>query len=98
MLLRLNRLQGITRWNTDKGANFLSTTVIYAENGRGKTSFAAMLRSLSASDPALLLERATIGAKTPPSVELLVDAGHGLETRLFNGAQWNASLPDFEYL
>lgn len=96
MLLRLIRLQGITRWNAEKGANFLRTTLVYAENGRGKTSFAAMLRSLSWNDAAVLLERATIGAKAPPTVELLVDDGDGHKKRHFNGKQWNASQPDIE--
>ena len=37
-------------------------TLIYAENGRGKTTLAAILRSLSTGDPVLIEERHRLGA------------------------------------
>jgi wobble nucleotide-excising tRNase len=64
-------------------------SLIYAENGRGKTTIAAILRSLSTGEPALIDERKRLGAANPPHV-VLTFAGAPL---VFQNGGWTAALP-----
>jgi len=50
-------------------------TLIFAENGRGKTTLCALLRSLESGNGAYLIGRSTLGAANPPEAEILTDAG-----------------------
>ena len=43
----------------------------YAENGRGKTTLAAVLRSLGSGDPVPIIERHRLAAANPPHIVLL---------------------------
>ena len=64
-------------------------TLLYAENGRGKTTLAAILRSLKTGEPALINERQRLGAANPPHV-VLTFAGAPL---VFQNGGWTAPLP-----
>lgn len=64
-------------------------TLLYAENGQGKTTLAAILRSLGANDPIPIVERSRLGAAQPPHVVL--DCASGPLAVFQNGA-WNRSL------
>jgi len=60
MINRLRLLRNIGQFDSvDAGANFpLSRyVVIYAENGRGKTTLTAILRSLASGDHIPIVER-----------------------------------------
>src|SRR5215203_6213498 len=48
-------------------------SVIYAENGRGKTTLAAVLRSLATGDPVPISERRRLAAQHPPHVVVECD-------------------------
>ncbi|PKQ27764.1 MAG: hypothetical protein CVT63_06280 [Candidatus Anoxymicrobium japonicum] len=96
MLLRLIHLTFIQRWNARKGANFQRATVIYGENGRGKTSLSAVLRSVASGDPTPILERRTIDSAAMPSAALLFDLGKGNTTRTFNGTAWDSTVAQIE--
>ena len=73
------------------GAQLLLTqlSLIYAENGRGKTTLAAILRSLNTGEPGLIDERQRLGSANPPHV-VLTFAGAPL---VFQNGGWAASLP-----
>lgn len=64
-------------------------TLIYAENGRGKTTLAAVFRSLGLGDPIPILERHRLGAQNPPHVVL---AGMSGTTAMFQNGTWQARL------
>ncbi len=63
-------------------------SLVYAENGRGKTTLAAILRSLNSGDPALINERQRLGSATPPHI-VLTFAGAPL---VFQNGAWTAPL------
>ncbi|MDR5729998.1 MAG: AAA family ATPase [Terriglobia bacterium] len=69
---------------------FARLSLVYAENGRGKTTLAAILRSLRADAPDLVVERRRLGAIHPPHV-ILRHADGGLYT--FQDGTWSAALP-----
>ena len=84
-----NLLRNIGKFdNVAVGAQlpFKRLTVIYAENARGKTTLAAILRSLASGKPELVTERARLGATHPPHI--VVDTGDGALAVFQNGA-WN---------
>ena len=65
------------------------STLIFAENGRGKSTLCAILRSLQSNDPAHILGRTTLGSTTAPSIQLLADN----KTVSFRTGVWTETLP-----
>jgi wobble nucleotide-excising tRNase len=65
-------------------------TLIYAENGRGKTTLAAVLRSLASGDPLPITERQRFAAQHPPHVVL--DCDGGPPSAMFQSGAWNRTL------
>lgn len=64
-------------------------TLIYAENGRGKTTLAAIMRSISTGDATVIQNRHRLGAANPPHIVLTVG---GAQIVYQNGA-WQQPLP-----
>lgn len=64
-------------------------TLVYAENGRGKTTLATILRSLSTGDSALIEDRHRLGAANRPHIVLSVA---NAQIVYQNGA-WAQTLP-----
>ena len=64
-------------------------TLVYAENGRGKTTLAAIFRSLSTGDPALIEDRHRLGAANRPHIVLSV----GGAQVVYQDGGWAAPLP-----
>ncbi len=63
--------------------------LIFAENGRGKTTLCAILRSLQSGDPAHIVGRTTLGGNDAPEINLRTDASNAT----FSRGVWNATLP-----
>jgi wobble nucleotide-excising tRNase len=49
--------------------------LVFAENGRGKSTLCAILRSVQSNDPAHVLGRTTLGSTTAPNVMLSTAGG-----------------------
>ena len=64
--------------------------LIFAENGRGKTTLCALLRSLQSGDGAHVIGRATLGASDPPEAEILTTGG----MITFHQGAWKETVPD----
>ncbi|MDP2706113.1 MAG: hypothetical protein Q8O70_01215, partial [Burkholderiales bacterium] len=67
-------------------------TVVYSENGRGKTTLAAVLRSLATGDPMPISERKRLAAQHPPHVVL--ECSGGPPPAVFENNAWNRTLAD----
>jgi len=65
-------------------------TLMFAENGRGKTTLCAILRSLQSGNNGHVLGRTTLGAKGGPEIRILLDSG----TSTFKDGVWNATVPN----
>jgi wobble nucleotide-excising tRNase len=70
-------------------------TLVYAENGRGKTTLAAILRSLATGDPIPIAERRRLAALHPPHVVLACDGG---PAAMFQDNAWNRTVPNLAVL
>lgn len=93
MIERLALLRNIGQFNSiTPGAQlpFAKLTLIYAENGRGKTTLSAVLRSLEIGDATLINERHRLGAAHLPHVIFEVAGG---ANHTFNNGAWSTPLP-----
>ena len=64
-------------------------SLVYGENGRGKTTLAAILRSLATNNPGLMTDRHRLGAQHPPHVVI----GHAGGQCVFQNGSWTQPLP-----
>ncbi len=65
-------------------------TVVYAENGRGKTTLSAIFRSLATGDPLPIAERHRLTAANAPHVILDCTEGQAM----FQNNAWTRTLPE----
>ena len=86
MLERIERIQGIGLLHDVDGRalKLSSTQLIYADNGRGKSTLASVLRSVSTGDVSTITERRTVDRSTPPEATLAFGSGH--KVTFLNGA------------
>ncbi|MBI4509950.1 MAG: AAA family ATPase [Deltaproteobacteria bacterium] len=67
-------------------------TLVYSENGRGKTTLAAILRSLATGNALPIAERRRLAAQNPPHV--VIECGGGPPPAVFENGAWNRTLAD----
>jgi wobble nucleotide-excising tRNase len=70
---------------------FSKITLIFAENGRGKTTLAAILRSLGDGNPVHITERKRLTATRDPHIVVNIAGGASC---VFQNATWSATLPE----
>ncbi len=71
------------------GTRLAPLTLVYSENGRGKTTLCAILRSLATGSPDSILERRRLSATSEPRAVVEVDGS----TVSFDGSKWSAGGP-----
>lgn len=90
---RIQLLRNVGQFDSvGEGAQFPLTrlTLIYAENGRGKTTLSSILRSVGTGNAQLVAERHRLGAQHPPHLVLTPQAGPPL---VFQNGAWSSTLP-----
>src|SRR5687768_14223684 len=95
MLNRLQLFRNVGQFDSvNAGANIplARVTLGYAENGRGKTTFAAILRSLASNDPIYINERHRLGAQHGPHI--VIECTGGPPNAMFQNGAWNRTLPN----
>jgi wobble nucleotide-excising tRNase len=95
MINRLLLLRNVGQFDSvSSAANIPLTrlTLIYSENGRGKTTLAAVLRSLATGDALPIAERRRLAAQHPPHV--ILDCCGGPPPAIFDNNAWNRTLAD----
>ena len=90
-LLKLKNV-GIFRDGCSNGpVVFDKTTAIYADNARGKSTFAAALRACTMQDENRLTARSTIDVTDTPELDLLLENGAHLK---YESDTWGGTSPD----
>ncbi len=95
MITSLNLIRNIGRFDSiTNGAHhpFAQLTLVYAENGRGKTTLSAILRSLATGDPIPISERRRLGTQNLPHA--IVSCSGGPPDAMFQNGAWNRTLPE----
>ncbi|MFY9468959.1 MAG: AAA family ATPase [Solirubrobacterales bacterium] len=95
MIKKLQLLRNIGQFDSvDSGAEVPlgRLSVVYAENGRGKTTIAAIMRSLASDDPIPIAERQRLSAAFDPHIVL--ESSDGPPLIVFENNAWSRNLPD----
>lgn len=77
-----------------KAIELKQTTLVYADNGRGKSTLSAVLRACSTADAQAMLVRSTIGGAGQPGAQLRFKMPKGGSTVTFDKGAWDASMPN----
>lgn len=93
MIKRIESIKSVGLFNEANGKPFAfqRATLIYAENGRGKSTLASILRSLSVGDSAAVLKRKTIDATAQPEIDVQFENGHKVS---FKSGVWSEVHPE----
>lgn len=95
MITRIRLLRNVGKFESvDTGASFAMDrlVLIYAENGRGKTTLSAILRSLATGDPIPIIERRRLASEHAPHIVLeCTDTPSPL---IFQDDRWNRTLAE----
>lgn len=93
MLERFSEIQGIGLLHEANGKPYSckKATLIYADNGRGKSTLTSVLRSVSNGDASLIAARKTVDGKLPPKVVLQFGSGHSVS---FDNGTWSEQRPE----
>lgn len=92
MLKKFIRMKNIGKFVDCKAAGDVELrplTLIFGENGRGKTTLCGVLRSLSSGDESYLSERKTLGSSDDTELSILTDSGP-VE---YKANAWTADMP-----
>lgn len=87
---RIQLLRNVGQFdNVSAGAGlpFGKLTLLYGENGRGKTTLAAIFRSLATNNAALITERKRLGSQHPPHI--IINRNQGTSNSFQTGG-WNS--------
>lgn len=93
MVTKIVSIRNVGKFVSCNAANdvaFRKITLIFGENGRGKTTMGDILRSLSTGIPDYILGRATLGAQFPPSAQILLDGNRFVN---FKDGIWDGPGP-----
>lgn len=93
-LKKFTSIQNVGRFHSASASGdveFRKLTLIYGENGRGKTTLCAILRSLQSGDAGHISGRRTLGSAGQPYVKILLDAPAPLAA--FQDGAWTQTLP-----
>ena len=95
MLHRIELVQGIGLLHEASGVahKLEEVALIYAGNGRGKSTLSSILRSASLGDPSIIDERQTIDGSLTPKVKLQFDSGHKVN---FSDGKWSEIRPELQ--
>ena len=96
MLRKITKLQnvGLFHSGAPKPVDFDQVTLVYAENGRGKSTIATLLRSCSLNDPNKLLAKKTIDSIGNVDVSLLFESSGKKILANFVKNAWNNGFSD----
>ncbi len=95
MIRKIKLLRNIGTFDSDNAAasvDFKRLVLVYGENGRGKTTLTAALRSLSTGDELPVAERQRLGSQHTPHV--ILECEGTPSNVIFENGEWNRTLPN----
>jgi wobble nucleotide-excising tRNase len=95
VLEKLLKLEGVGLFANPlaKAVEFKQATLIYADNGRGKSTLSAVMRACAAADSQAMAARATIGGTGAPRAQLRFKLPTGGTNITFDAGAWDAAMP-----
>lgn len=89
-IVSINNVGRFLRYGASGDVGLKKYNLVFAENGRGKSTLCAILRSLQSGDPALVLGRTTLGSCGAPQITILFDGA----TIAFDNGVWSTTVPE----
>lgn len=92
MLYKINIIENVGRFEKalpTQNVRFNKCTLLFGENGWGKSTIADIMRSLSHGDPEIILGRKTLAGGADQKISLQFDTGQVN----FEGGCWNGTKP-----
>lgn len=90
-IISIKNIGRFRNYNATGDVTCKKLTLVYAENGRGKTTLCAILRSLRSGQPEFIHERKTLDTVDPESVNIRLN-GNNYQ---FTNGSWTAVYEDF---
>ncbi len=87
----LNNVGSFHQFTGDPTTNLAKLSLIYGENGRGKTTISSVLRSLANSSPTVILERKRLGGTGDPHI--VIHRPSGTPPCIFQAGGWQGNPP-----
>lgn len=93
MLERIHQVKGLGLLHDANGAPFAlqKASLIYADNGRGKSTLASLFRSCATNNPALITNRRTVDGANNQEVRLQFSNG---QYSIFQNGSWDQQRPE----
>jgi wobble nucleotide-excising tRNase len=93
MLERIADIQGVGLLHQADGKRYAcqKATLVYADNGRGKSTLATIFRSASTGNAALITACKTVDGTLPPKIVLQFGSGHKVS---FENGAWSEQRPE----
>jgi wobble nucleotide-excising tRNase len=93
MIQKLRLVRAIGQFESVSSAlDLKKLTLVYAENARGKTTLAAILRSLGTGETVPIDQRRRLGTSNAP--EAIIECGGGTSPARFQNGAWSRTCPD----
>ncbi len=93
MINKLNLIRSVGQFDSVTTAfNLRKLNLVYAENARGKTTLAAVMRSLSTGEAVPINERRRLGATQAP--EAVIECAGNTSPACFRNGAWSRTFPD----
>ncbi len=95
MFLRFKEIRNTGRFRSASpaGRSFEQKTIIFGNNGNGKSTLTAIFRSLSLNDAGLINERNTFGETGKPTVKVVVEKS-GTNKDIKFDTTWSEAVPE----
>src|ERR1041384_6412373 len=105
MIHKIQRLISVGRfrnYTTAGDVSFQKLTLIYAQNGIGKTTLSTVIRSLATSKPELVRNRISTNTTTPVAAQIIqrdsgIDTSHNLTTTGWSNPFLNIEVFDIHF-
>ncbi len=93
MIGRIQLLRNVGQFDSvSTKIDLAKLTLVYAENGQGKTTLSAVLRSLATGEPLPIIERHRLGSAHPP--EVIIACSGGPQPARFQNGAWSRTCAD----
>lgn len=100
MILKVEKISSVGKFRDFKATGdiaFNFFTLMYADNGCGKTTLASILRSLMNNDESIIRKRLSTNHKSDQAVQLFIKDSTGNKVSIsFGKAGWKTSIDNFE--
>jgi wobble nucleotide-excising tRNase len=99
MIQKIEKLVSIGKfrdYNATGIVAFNKLTLFYADNGSGKTTITAVLRSLTKNDPEIVRRRISTNPTLPQAAQIIHRTAGSNNYHTFGRSGWTNTLPDIE--